>query len=83
MAATEDHLPTPPPDLLDYRRQMVAETEAFLNWAWHRADLPRIPRRLVKDGGFTALLRHAGARAAAYHWWQRTLERMNGSNNKS
>lgn len=63
-------------DLTDSRRRMIAETEAFLNWALRRGDLPRIPRRKVSDGGFTSLLRHPGARAAAARFWQRTLEKL-------
>src|SRR5690606_19045487 len=37
----------------DLRRQMIAETGAFLTWALReRPSLPRIPRRRVDQGGF-------------------------------
>lgn len=56
---------------------MIAETSAFLSWALReRANLPRIPRRRLDEGGFTALLRRPGARAAVAHWWGRILERV-------
>ena len=57
------------------RRQMIAETSAFLTWALrHGKSYPRIPRRAVKEGGFRALLNRPGARAAAEHWWHRVLD---------
>jgi len=53
---------------------MIEETSAFLSWALReRRDLPRIPRRRVDEGGFTAMLRNPGARAAVRHWWRRVL----------
>lgn len=62
-----------PPDL---RRQMILETSLFLSWALERErGLPRIPRRRVDQGGFTALLREGGARAMLDRWWSRTLTR--------
>lgn len=66
------------PDAPDARRRrMIAETSAWLTWALdHDLDLgriPRIPRRRVDLGGFGHLLHHPGARAAARHWWMKTL----------
>lgn len=59
----------------DVRLRMIAETEAFLNWALQDGrDLPRIPRRRVDAGGFEPLLRHPGARAMVLRWWQRALD---------
>ena len=63
---------------LQTAESMIAETEAFLNWALdpQGAALPRIPRRRVDQGGFTQLLRRPGARAAVIHWWQRVLTQI-------
>ena len=59
----------------DLRREMIAETAAFLNWALaEERRLPRIPRRRVDKGGFTLLMLQPSARALAYHWWSRVLE---------
>lgn len=59
------------------RRRMIAETNAFLNWALGNGkNLPRIPRRRVDQGGFTELMRRPLARIAAAHWWRRALERI-------
>lgn len=55
---------------------MIAETEAFLNWALWREDVPRIPRRRMDEGGFTRLMRQPGARALAGRWWRTTLEKL-------
>lgn len=70
----------PPPDpgrglVREARVRMIRETSAFLTWALAEdRDLPRIPRRRSRDGGFSALLRRPGGRALADRWWQRTLE---------
>ena len=56
---------------------MIAETNAFLDWALvegHR--LPRIPRRRVDQGGFAELMRRPMARIMATHWWRRAVERV-------
>jgi hypothetical protein len=59
---------------------MIAETSAFLTWALQtRAELPRIPRRRVDEGGFTQLLAMPGARRRIGHWWDCTLERIERS----
>jgi hypothetical protein len=59
------------------RRQMIAETNAFLNWALGDGQgLPRIPRRRVDQGGFTELMRRPLARIMATHWWRRALDRV-------
>jgi len=71
-----DKNPPPLGDRYD-RRVMIAETNAFLNWALgdERA-LPRIPRRRVDQGGFTELMRRPLARVMATHWWRRALDRI-------
>ena len=63
----------PPPQ--DLRLKMIADTEAFINWALANSDkMPRIPRRRVSEGGFTAILRNPGARAMVGRFWSKTLE---------
>jgi hypothetical protein len=63
----------------DRRQQMIDETGAFLTWALRSgASLPKIPRRRVDAGGFAQLLRSPGAKAAVNHWWNRTLEIVEG-----
>ncbi len=65
-------------DLRFDRDQMIAETNAFLNWALAEGHgLPRIPRRRVDEGGFTELMRRPLARVITTHWWRRALERVN------
>ncbi len=65
-------------DLRFDRDQMIAETNAFLNWALAEGyGLPRIPRRRVDEGGFTELMRRPLARVITTHWWRRALERVN------
>ncbi len=60
----------------DLRRQMIAQTSAFLSWALRKErGLPSIPRRRVDQGGFTALLRLPVGRAAADRWWMTRLTR--------
>jgi len=66
----------PSRDQADPRRRMLAETEAFLNWAWWRDDVPRIPRRRVAEGGFSHLARLPGGRAMVGRWWRGTLEKL-------
>lgn len=66
---------------LDLRRQWIAETEAFLNWAMEEErvgrPLPRVPRRRVDLGGFAPLLASSStARAAVRHWWGRVLDTL-------
>lgn len=59
------------------RQRMIAEHSAFLSWAMrHRGRLPAIPRRRLAHGGFGALLKRPGARAAVEHWWRRVLEQF-------
>ncbi len=59
------------------RRQMIAETSEFLSWALNEdANLPRIPRRAVREGGFSMLLAQPGARAAIVRWWDRVFDRI-------
>ena len=61
----------------DHRRQMIAEHSAFLSWALRRhRRLPRIPRRRVSYGGFAAMLKRPGARAAVTHWWRWALKQL-------
>jgi hypothetical protein len=56
---------------------MIAQHSAFLSWALrHEDELPRIPRRRVKDGGFRLMLRRPEARAAVRHWWGRVLRQL-------
>jgi len=63
----------PAPD--DRRLRMIAETEVFLNWALaNRSKLPRIPRRRVSEGGFTAILKNPGARALVGRFWSKALD---------
>ncbi len=59
----------------DLRADMIRQTSEFLTWAL-AADrgLPRIPRRRVDQGGFSALLRQPGVRAMVDRWWSRTLD---------
>ncbi len=61
----------------DVRGEMIRETSAFLSWALAQgSDMPRIPHRRVSEGGFSALLRLPGARAAVAGFWERTLDRL-------
>ena len=54
---------------------MIDETGAWLTWALRQdVNVPRIPRRRVDHGGYEALMKTAGARAAVEHWWYRTLD---------
>lgn len=63
----------------DLRREMIRETSAFLSWALAQgADMPRIPRRRVSEGGFAGLMQVPGARAAAAAFWERAFSRMSG-----
>jgi hypothetical protein len=56
---------------------MIAETNAFMDWALRDGcSMPRIPRRRVDQGGFSELMRRPLARIMATHWWQRALERI-------
>lgn len=63
--------------LPETRQQMIAYHSRFLSRIMglqrRGHSLPRIPRRRVDQGGFTELLRHPGARAAAAHFWKRLL----------
>ena len=62
-------------EIRDLRREMIEQTSAFLTWALSTdADVPRIPTRRMDKGGFTEMLRHRGARAAAERWWTRVLD---------
>lgn len=59
------------------RHRMIAETNAFLDWALGNGEgLPRIPRRRVDQGGFTELMRRPLAKIVAAHWWRRALDRV-------
>lgn len=54
---------------------MLKETSAFLTWALaEERNLPRIPRRRVSKGGFSAFLRQAGSRQAIERWWDQALD---------
>lgn len=56
---------------------MIAETSAFLTWALSSGvELPRIPTRRVRDGGFSGLWRESGARAAMVRWWWRAIDHV-------
>ena len=60
----------------DMRRQMIAETSAYLSWALRNgAEAPRIPTRRVSQGGFTGIMRQRGMRAVVMAFWDRTLAR--------
>ena len=69
-------------EVLDARRTMIRETNAFLSWALREdRGLPRIPRRRADGagGGFgRALMHRPQARAVARHFWVRTLARLGG-----
>lgn len=61
----------------DHREKMIAETNAWLNWALQTDyPLPRIPRRRVDEGGFSSLLGVPAARAAFDRWWGKTLDAL-------
>ncbi len=56
---------------------MISETSAFLSWALRDGgSLPRIPRRRVDHGGFTAFMRMPGAWAAVQRWWDAALDQL-------
>jgi hypothetical protein len=56
---------------------MIRETNAFLTWALKQdRDLPRIPRRRVDQGGFTAILKQPMAKTIVQHWWGWVLEKL-------
>lgn len=56
---------------------MIAETSAFLTWALREGHrLPRIPRRRVDEGGFTAFMRMPGAWGSVTRWWDKTLDQL-------
>lgn len=64
----------------DERRQMIAETSAFLTWALSKdRGLPRIPRRPVRFGGFSQLMQRPMARVIVAHWWGQVLEKWDQS----
>ena len=66
----------PPPQ--DLRLKMIADTEAFINWALaNSSQMPRIPRRRVSEGGFTVILRNPGARAMVGRFWRKALDAWN------
>jgi hypothetical protein len=47
-------------EIEDYRRKMLAETSAFIEWGLRNPDkVPRIPRRRVGEGGFSKAMRVA------------------------
>ena len=75
-----DRIPQTPGTPIDQRcdrRQMIAETNAFLDWALGEGQcLPRIPRRRVDQGGFAEVMRRPLARIVTTHWWRRALERV-------
>lgn len=61
----------------DARQEMISETSAFLSWALREGGrMPRIPRRRVDDGGFTAFMRMPGAWAAVTRWWDAALDQL-------
>ncbi|MEM7681057.1 MAG: hypothetical protein AAF288_03790 [Planctomycetota bacterium] len=63
-----------PDPLAQRRRQMISETEAFLNWAMQSGqDVPRIPRRRTDQGGFDGLIAGDVAKAAVRCFWRRAL----------
>jgi hypothetical protein len=53
--------------------------ERWLTWALRSSrPLPVIPTLRVDQGGFDALLRRPGGRAAADEWWENTLAGLDG-----
>jgi len=65
-----------------YRRQMVAETERFIEWGLRHGDRVNwIPTRPATDGGFPPRVGRwfyqtvFGAPTAARRWWRRKLRR--------
>ena len=59
----------------DLRKEMIAETSAFLTWALAQdRALPEIPRRRVDQGGFSQVLTNPAARALVGRWWSRLLD---------
>ena len=64
----------------DLRREWIAETEAFLEWAMEEErvgrPVPRVPRRRVDQGGFPPLLTTAAAKSAVRHWWGRVMDTL-------
>ncbi len=59
----------------DRRKQMIAETSAWLTWAMrHQKSVPRIPTRPVSQGGFGHMLKNSAARSAVQHWWAKAIE---------
>ena len=55
---------------------MIRDTSRFLTWALaEERNLPRIPTRRSRDGGFAALMRRPAARLMATHWWHRAVDR--------
>ncbi len=59
------------------RRQWTREHSAFLTWALEQErtgrPLPRIPRKRVDQGGWSATMRTPGGRALVRRWWRRML----------
>jgi hypothetical protein len=61
----------------DRRKQMIAETNAWLTWAVRsNHDIPKIPTRRVDRGGFTTMLQNEGAKSAVRHWWSNAIKRF-------
>jgi hypothetical protein len=60
------------------RQQMIDSTNRFLSWALgpggRGCHYPRIPRRRVDRGGFSAILRMPGAQAMVRDFWRRVLK---------
>lgn len=53
---------------------MIDSTNRFLSWALgSKQPLPRIPRKRMNDGGFSAMLRNRGARALVTRFWNNVL----------
>ena len=56
------------------RRQMIAQSSAFLSWAMLRPRPHlRIPRRKLSEGGFQPLMRQPGGKQAVARWWLKFL----------
>lgn len=63
--------------LLEAGERARREHEVWLNHALRSGRrLPRIPRRKVSEGGFSAVTRTESGRRWAEAWWQGTLDTL-------
>ncbi len=61
----------------DYQREMIDETSRWLSWALSEGrDLPRIPTRMSDHGGFSSLMKMAGAKKLVARWWARVIDKL-------